>query len=310
MVVRAFLLFNLLLFSACSLLETRQQELPRKEVKDWNPAKAVDTNSPRKRLAFLPFLSKNPTSPSDFKEISRRALMMDLNKTGEFIAMSADEFNLDLSKKAADGTYDMKEIAKQAKDSGVSAFLVAQLVDVRIESKAGKIGIVRKLKTGIEVDVQVKIASIRGGKEIFNTVKTVRLEDENVRVAERVDTDKFIKANPDLIQMMIKDAFLEFTPQIISSLGKISWEGRIAAVQGDRIFLNVGRISGLQVGDLLKVSEDGDDIYDPDSGVHIGKSPGRLKGTLEVISYFGNDGSIAVIHSGAGFKENDKVEIY
>ena len=84
----------------------------------------------------------------------------------------------------------------------------------------------------------------------------------------------------------------------------------IQAQQKFRVAEYVGRISGLQVGDLLKVSENGDDIYDPDSGVHIGKSPGRLKGTLEVISYFGNDGSIAVIHSGAGFKENDKVEVY
>ena len=27
-------------------------------------------------------------------------------------------------------------------------------------------------------------------------------------------------------------------------------------------------------------------------------------------SYFGNDGSIAVIHSGSGFRENDRVELY
>lgn len=299
----------LFLSLGCSLFETRP-EVARREVKDWNPAKATDNSNPRKRLALLPFLDKNASHPVEFKESARRSLMFDLNKTGEIIAMSADEFNLNLTKKNADGTYDLKEISKQAKDSGVSAFLTGQIVDVRIESKAGQIGLVRKLKTGIEVDVQVVVGSIRGGKEIFNTIKTVRMEEENVRVAERVDTDRFVKSNPELVQVMIKDAFLEFTKQIIASLDRITWEGRIAAVQGDRIFLNVGRISGLQVGDLLKVSEDGDDIYDPDSGIHIGKSPGRLKGTLEVISYFGTDGSIAVIHSGAGFKENDKVEIY
>lgn len=304
-------LLSLIIFISmgCSLFETRS-EVPRREVKDWSPNKATEISSPRKRLALLPFLDKKVSHPNEFKESARRSLMFDLNKTGEIIAMSADEFNLDLSKKLQDGTYDVKEIIKQGKDLGVSAFLTGQIVDVRIESKAGQIGLVRKLKTGIEVDVLVKVNSIRGGKEIFNTLKTVRLEDENVRVAERVDTDRFIKANPELIQMMIKDAFLEFTKQIIASLDRITWEGRIAAVQGERIFLNVGRISGLQVGDLLKVSDEGDDIYDPDSGVHIGKSPGRLKGTLEVISYFGTDGSIAVIHSGAGFKENDKVEIY
>jgi hypothetical protein len=72
----------------------------------------------------------------------------------------------------------------------------------------------------------------------------------------------------------------------------------------------VGKVSGLQVGDILKVSEDGEDVYDPQTGNYIGGVPGRLKGTLEVISYFGQDGSIAVIHSGSGFKENDKIELY
>jgi len=76
------------------------------------------------------------------------------------------------------------------------------------------------------------------------------------------------------------------------------------------LYLNVGRTSGLQVGDLLKVMDDGDDIYDPENGSHVGRVPGRLKGTLELISYFGADGSVAVIHSGSGFKENDRVEIY
>jgi len=81
-------------------------------------------------------------------------------------------------------------------------------------------------------------------------------------------------------------------------------------INGDRIFLNVGRISGVQVGDLLRVTEEGEEVFDPQTGVFIGKSPGRLKGTLEVTSYFGQDGSIAVLHSGANFKENDRVEQY
>jgi hypothetical protein len=113
-----------------------------------------------------------------------------------------------------------------------------------------------------------------------------------------------------MIETLVKDAFLDFTPQIVGAIDKVSWEGRIAAINGDRLYLNVGKISGLQIGDLLKVMEDGDDVYDPESGGHIGRVPGRMKGTLEVISYFGNDGAISIIHSGSGFKENDRIEQY
>ena len=125
-----------------------------------------------------------------------------------------------------------------------------------------------------------------------------------------MDTDKYFTNNPLILEKLINDAFVDFIPSILSTMDRLSWEGRIAMVTGDRIFLNVGKISGLQIGDILKVNEEGDEVYDPQSGSYIGKTPGRLKGTLEVVSYFGQDGSIAVIHSGNGFKENDRVELY
>ena len=84
----------------------------------------------------------------------------------------------------------------------------------------------------------------------------------------------------------------------------------MALVKGDRIYLNAGRISGIQIGDILKVTEDGEDVYDPESGSLIGRVPGRLKGTVEVVSYFGKDGAIGIVHSGSGFHENDRVELY
>ncbi|RYZ88627.1 MAG: hypothetical protein EOP06_10625, partial [Proteobacteria bacterium] len=175
---------------------------------------------------------------------------------------------------------------------------------------ADNVGVIRQVKSQFEAVVRVRVVQVRGGQEVFNTVKTVLLEEPSVRVAERVEKDKVLTNNPELVTSMVRDAFIDFVPQVLASIGKVSWEGRIAGLNGDRIFLNVGRISGVQVGDLLKVLDEGEEIYDPEMGGHIGKVPGPLKGTLEVVSYFGTDGAIAVIHSGSGFKENDRVELY
>jgi hypothetical protein len=38
-------------------------------------------------------------------------------------------------------------------------------------------------------------------------------------------------------------------------------------------------------------------------------APGPFKGILKVVDYFGGDGAVAVIHSGAGFRERDRVEM-
>jgi hypothetical protein len=113
-----------------------------------------------------------------------------------------------------------------------------------------------------------------------------------------------------LISEVVTKAFRGSVGPIIKTIEKLSWEGRLAMIQGNRIYVNAGRLSGINVGDLLKVSSQGEEIFDPETGELIGTAPGPMKGTLEVVSYFGKDGAVAVIHSGSGFKENDIVELY
>ncbi|WP_415063680.1 hypothetical protein [Bdellovibrio sp.] len=299
----------LLVLSACTTLD-RSTPSVRREIKDVNYEARKEDASPRKRLMVLPFLDASEARPVQLKEKARNAFIADLNRIGEVIALDSKELNVDLSKMTQGGQYKLPEVAKLAQALGVNAVLEGKILDIRIKRKSDNVGVVRHLSTAFEVVAQVRVVTGRAGREVFNTVKTVTVEEQGVRVAERVETDKFLANNPEMIEVIVKDAFLDFTPQVLASLDKVTWEGRIAAINGDRIYLNVGRVSGLQVGDLLKVTEDGDDVYDPESGGHIGRVPGRLKGTLEVISYFGNDGAIAVIHSGSGFKENDRIELY
>lgn len=307
--LRVLFILSLLGLVSCATLD-RSSPVMRREIKDVNYEARKDDSSPRKRLMVLPFLDDSESRPQELRDRARTAFLMDLNRSGEVVALDSKDLNVDLAKLKEAGRYKLTEVAKAAQALGVGAVLEGKVVDIRIKRKADNVGVVRNLSTVFEVVAQVRVVTGRGGREVFNTVKTVTVEEHGVRVAERVEADKFLANNPELITTIVKDAFLDFTPQVLASLDKVTWEGRIAAINGDRIYLNVGRVSGLQVGDLLKVSEDGDDVYDPESGTHIGRVPGRLKGTLEVISYFGNDGSIAVIHSGSGFKENDRVEIY
>ncbi len=296
-------------FAACQTID-RSTPIIRREVKDQSLAEKSGNGQPRKRVIILPFLDSSEKRPEYLRDKARSAFIKELNKSGEVIAVDSRDMKSEHLKPAEKGEYDLKEIAKQAEGLGANAILEGKILDVRVSRKADNVGLVRQMKSEFEAVIRVRLVSTHGGQEIFNTVKTVNLEEPTIRVAERVETDKFLQNNPELIEAVVRDAFLDFVPQVLSSLGKVSWEGRIAALNGDRIYLNVGRISGIQVGDLLKVLEQGDDVYDPESGGHIGTVPGRLKGTLEVISYFGNDGSIAVIHSGSGFKENDRIELY
>ncbi len=315
----------MLSLGACAMLgneggSDRSTTTVKKETKDVSAqARKSNEAEPRKRLMILPFLDGKKDGTADGKsgyeaylETARREFIREMNRSGEFVVVDSKDLNLDLNTaKVADGSqYKIENIARVARELGVSALLEGKLLDVKVKRKSDEVGLFRTLKSQFDCVAQVRIISARSSKEIFNTTKTVTIEESTTRVAENVQQDKFFKEHPEIISNLVKETFLDFQPQISTAMSKLSWEGRIAVVKGDRIYLNVGRLSGLQMGDILKVSDEGEDIYDPQTGNFVGKVPGRLKGTLEVVSYFGQDGSIAIIHSGSGFKENDRVELY
>jgi hypothetical protein len=293
----------------CATID-RSSQVARREVRDQSYVGKNESGQPRKRVIVLPFLDASEVRPPSLRDKARASFIKELNRTGELIAIDSRDLKQDVVKPAEKGEFDLKEIGKQAKNLGVNAVLEGKILDIRIARKADAVGVIRQVKSEFEAVIRMRVLNVRTGQEVFNTVKTVNLEEPTTRVAERVESDKYLQNNPEMIEHIVQDAFLEFIPQVSAALRTVSWEGRIAAINGDRIYLNVGKVSGIQMGDVLKVTDDGDDVYDPESGGHIGKVPGRLKGTLEVISYFGNDGAISVIHSGSGFKENDRVEIY
>ena len=286
----------------------------RKTITDQDLKKTSENTELKKRVAVLPFLDRKGNLSAEVLKNSRDAFVDSLNKTGELIAVDPSVLKLDLKKYVKNSTYDLKAIARDSQSAGVSSVLEARIVDMRFQNEdASKVDNASSLKMRpvvFEVVVQARILNIRSEQELFNMVKTVVLDDESSQIPENVTSENFFNKNPELSQLLIRDAFLDYSAKLIDSLKLITWEGRIAMLQGEKIYLNVGQISGVQLGDILKVVDDGNEIYDPELGYHLGKVQGKVKGTVEVIGFFGQDGAVGVIHSGAGFKENDRIEIY
>lgn len=297
----------LVFLSGCTLLEPTVST-PRRETRDQSVSSSSADGSPRKRVGILPFLDFS-NRPDSLKHQSQIRFIEELNRDGQIIAFLVNRSDMN-SCPTVNEEYDMKNCSRDSQKLGYQALVEGKIVDFKIKRTADTVGVIRKLRTTFEAVLKMRVFTVRGQKEIFNTQKTVTYSLDDVRIGERVTADQFIENNPALVEKVIIEGFLEYIPQITKPMAKLSWEGRVAAIQGEKIYLNVGSMSGVQVGDLLRVLEDGSEIYDPEIGTSIGKAPGRIKGTLEVVSFFGNDGSVAIIHSGGGFKENDRIEIY
>jgi TolB-like protein len=306
-------LLCVLSLSACTHLSSRSDEekTPTVETRDVTPAARAEDEAPHHRLLVLPFLDERPDHAQAVLEASRQAVVHELARTHQFIVVTPEDFPQDPKKFLnEDNEYDLPQVAKIANGIGVAAVLEGKVLSIKAKRIGDSMGLIRQLKAQVTCQVRVRIFAGKNGKEILNEVRTADTDASSTRYAERGDISASLSDDPELVRAAIRKAFVGAMPNITRAIEKLSWEGRVAMVSGERVFVNAGRISGLQIGDILKVTEEGDDVYDPESGRFIGAAPGRLKGTVEVVSYFGKDGSIAVIHSGSGFQENDRVELY
>ena len=299
--------------SACGMLSNVQKSPYRAaqpEVRDV-PYSARPGDELRKKVMVLPFLDQKVDRSKNVVETARRVVVNDLLRTRQFVIVNNTDFPQDVKSYLKDSkSYDMAAIARVAKALGVSAVIEGKVMEIRAKRVGDEIGVFRKVKASVDVTIGLRVFGTKTGREILTTTRKATAEAETTRVAQDSYSDRHLQEDPILVARGVSKAFRSTVPLVVKAVEKLNWEGRVAMIDGDRIFVNAGRLSGIQVGDILKVVEEGDEVFDPETGTFLGYAPGRMKGTLEVTSYFGKDGSVSVIHSGSGFKENDRVELY
>jgi hypothetical protein len=265
----------------------------------------------RQRILVLPFLEEKVGSNAKILEQARAAVVRGLLRSGQFVVIDENDFPEDPKKYLTpEGDYDLSSIAKKLMPMGISAVLEGKIMQIRARRAGDSVGIFRKVKAEVTSNVRLRMYSAGNAKELVNEMYKASVDSEATQVLKRGYSEAELVRNPSLVRSSVTKAFMRGLPSIGRNVQKLKWEGRVALLTGEKVYINAGRISGIQIGDILKVSEEGQEIFDPETGGFIGKAPGRMKGTIEIVSYFGKDGAIGIIHSGSGFEENDIVEIY
>jgi hypothetical protein len=298
--------------ASCGLTSLREESPKTAETFSNTPPELGASNiGLRKRILVLPFIDEKISRSQNVVDAARAAVVNKLSQTQQFVVLKNSDMPKDVSAFMTENReYDLEKLAPIANSLGVAAIIEGKILEIKAKRVGDEVGLFRDVKARVETKVRIRVMSSKSGRLLLEEVRDGVVESTTTRVVESTQSDRYLSEDPKLIHLSVRQAFQGSLVNITKSIDKISWEGLIAMVSGERVFINAGRISGIQVGDILKVSEEGDEIFDPDTGVFIGKAPGRMKGTVEVVSYFGKDGAICVIHSGSGFKENDKVELY
>ena len=293
--------------TSCSLIQGKKRRRSRRPViaQDVPAFKGI-----RKRLLVLPFIDKSGQRPQKVLDKARRSVVQELVRSNLFIVVQNNDYPGDLNRHLKNREYDLETISKTAQGLGIAGIVEGKILNINARMVGDKVGFFKKLRARVDGSVQIRVYAAKNSREILNDVRSAQNETSTTHFGRRKISPKELEEDPVLVQQVIQKAFAGTIGHIVRALDKLDWEGRVALVKGDRIYLNAGQLSGIQVGDILKVMEEGEEVYDPETGVLIGRVPGRMKGTIEIVSYCGRDGAIAIVHSGSGFVENDRVEIY
>lgn len=264
----------------------------------------------KKKVALLTFFNESPYGGEDLAVTATEHLRVEMLRTGEFIIdpMSAKMFGS--SKEIyAGGGVKLVQLARKAKIHGVNFVMFGRVMEARIREKTDEIGVIRKTKSYTESKVEIRIFDVNSNKEIYTDTLRGYADDSAYRFFS-VDRESQLEYRRELLRYGVKVAVRKSIPRMMEVAAKLDWVGRVAKIIGNKIYINAGRDSGIRISDVLKVITEGEEIFDPETGALIGSSKGEIKGTVEIIDYFGPDGAIAILHSGGSVLEGDFVTLY
>lgn len=265
---------------------------------------------PKKRIFVFPFVNATPVGGAELGQFIADELSREIRQTRKAIVAenlhvtetSADFFNGDKVR--------MGVLTREGKRLGVSLLVLGRIKRVTYRRNGDDVGLFRQKSAVAAVDLEMRVYDVTDAKEVVLDERSADSSSNQFNIFGNDDDSDPRSARVELVQMALRQGAQIFARDAGRVIEKISWEGRIAKITGVQVYINAGRITGLNIGDILKVMTLGEDIYDPLTGAYLGRSRGQPKGTLEVVDYLGADGAITVVHSGGNFVENDIVQLY
>ena len=303
---QALLCIFVLFFSSCSLI----LEEKKKTKKTIRKRPVQQFSGVRKKAALLTFLNESPYGGEELAMMATEELREALSKTQLFIMTNQGNKIFGSSKEIyAGGGLKLSQLYRQAKTAGIHFVIFGRIIESRVREKKDEIGFVRRVQSYADSKIEIRLFDVNSNKEAYSSVVEGYADDEVHRFFASSRQSQ-LAYRQNLLEHGVKVAVRKSVPKIVQTSAKLDWVGRVAKIIGKKIYINAGRRSGLQINDVLKAMTEGSEIYDPTTGGLIGISKGEIKGTLEIIDYFGPDGSIAILHSGGAVHEGDFVQLY
>ncbi|MBM4338332.1 MAG: hypothetical protein FJ110_02195 [Deltaproteobacteria bacterium] len=254
----------------------------------------------KKKVAILDFENKTTYQEEKIGEAVAKRLSDKLEATQRVIIMEKGVVSEMLNREGVkfESLIELPVMKQAHRSLGIQAFALGTVTDVSIlSSKASETSEGEVSFATAKVEIRLVDASTGnllktfiGRSPIFGTKET----------GEYSRSKAVMKA----IDFGLEDILDGFFRQ----LDYLDWTTTIAKIEGENLFINAGRLSGLRIGDTLEIYEPGKEIIHPATKISLGWTTGQLKGIIRISELFGVDAAIGKVAQGSGFSPNDMVK--
>ena len=260
-----------------------------------SPMIAFDYPSPRmkRRVVVLPAEDQTNYKNEHLGELTTKRIVSKLESTGTIICVDPSTTNITGSLTDPANMKILNEVF------GVQAVLVSTLSDVytstsKIEGKEQNEASFAMAKIAISVlntDTGAVYKQMSGRNPVFLSREKGDFSTEKAK----------IRAIDLTMELVAED--------LLKAILYLDWHARIASIEEGKVYINAGRLSGLEKGRVLEVYSPGEKVMDTKTGLSLGTKKGAFKGELEVVELFGVDASWTKTRKGTGFSPTDLVYV-
>ncbi|KAF0119964.1 MAG: hypothetical protein FD151_1817 [bacterium] len=279
---------------------------PEKPVEKQAPK--IVSKGPKKRVGIVDFENKTTYGKGRLGSSASDILNTELFKTGAFIVVERAQLQKVLGEQALgqSGIMNPATAAEAGKILGLNAMVTGSISQFGVKTEGQDYGVYKQKVQKAECTVDVRVVDTTTGQILFADSGSGVFEkkiSEVLGLGQRGGYDETMGQNA------LRAAITKFMDNLIQQLRSTEWNGRIAKVSGSTVYINAGKDVGLEIGNLLRVYSLGEEIYDPQTRVLLGREEGPLKAELIVTGYVDANLTKATIKSGTGLTVNDVVKL-
>ena len=279
---------------------------PEKPVEKQAPK--IVSKGPKKRVGIVDFENKTTYGKGRLGSSASDILTTELFKTGAFIVVERAQLQKVLGEQALgqSGVINPATAAEAGKILGLNAMVTGSISQFGVKTEGQDYGVYKQKVQKAECTVDVRVVDTTTGQILFADSGSGVFEKKSSEVlglGQRGGYDETMGQNA------LRASITKFMDNLIQQLQSTEWSGRIAKVSGSTVYINAGKDVGLEIGNTLRVYSLGEEIYDPQTRVLLGREEGPLKAELLVTGYVDANLTKATIKSGTGLTVNDVVKL-